>query len=172
MLDASRFGQNYLSKFGWDASQGLGASGDGRTSHIKVVQKLDMFGIGAAQQKDPNGIAWKQNKDFELLLARLNGGDASATVDGFVKASTPDQPEKKRKQKEETQDNAAKKKRKRDPSAEPEVEVAKPVVNRRRGCVVPYSQGSPNLMALTVSVLGQLQPRICPRHQCWPCQKF
>ncbi|KAL0577736.1 hypothetical protein V5O48_004230 [Marasmius crinis-equi] len=31
-----------------------------------------MLGIGAAQSKDPNGIAWKQNKDFENLLKRLN----------------------------------------------------------------------------------------------------
>ncbi|KAF8918158.1 hypothetical protein CPB85DRAFT_1157025, partial [Mucidula mucida] len=70
--DASKFGTSYLSKFGWDASQGLGASGDGRTSHIKVQQKLDMMGIGAQHQKDPNGIAWKQNKDFENVLMRLN----------------------------------------------------------------------------------------------------
>ena len=72
VTDASKFGQNYLAKFGWDSTQGLGVAGDGRTSHIKVAQKLDMFGIGAAQQQDPNGIAWKQNKDFERLLQRLN----------------------------------------------------------------------------------------------------
>ncbi|KIM45193.1 hypothetical protein M413DRAFT_429191 [Hebeloma cylindrosporum] len=70
--DAARFGSNYLSKFGWDASKGLGAGGEGRISHIKVDHKLDMLGIGAAHQKDPNGIAWKQNKDFENLLKRLN----------------------------------------------------------------------------------------------------
>lgn len=70
--DASRFGLSYLSKFGWDASQGLGASGEGLKTHIKVQQKLDMMGIGAQHQQDPNGIAWKQNKDFEALLKRLN----------------------------------------------------------------------------------------------------
>ncbi|EIN06701.1 hypothetical protein PUNSTDRAFT_115211 [Punctularia strigosozonata HHB-11173 SS5] len=89
--DAARFGQNYLSKFGWDASQGLGVSGEGRTSHIKVHQKLDMYGIGAAHQKDPNGIAWKQNKDFESLLRRLNGGEGDTEtvgtkLSGFSKA--------------------------------------------------------------------------------------
>ncbi|KAI6148456.1 hypothetical protein BKA82DRAFT_454555 [Pisolithus tinctorius] len=74
--DASRFGQAYLSKFGWDATQGvgLGASGDGMKSHLKVSQKLDMLGIGAAHQKDPHGIAWRQNRDFEVLLKRLNEG--------------------------------------------------------------------------------------------------
>ena len=91
--DAARFGQNYLSKFGWDASKGLGAEGEGRTSALKVAQKLDMLGIGAAHQKDPNGIAWKQNKDFEALLRRLNaaseGGEVEepkTNVSGFSRA--------------------------------------------------------------------------------------
>ena len=44
-----------------------------------MSQKLDMLGIGAAHSKDPNGIAWKQNKDFVNLLKRLNETDA---VDG------------------------------------------------------------------------------------------
>lgn len=70
----------YLSKLGWDSSKGLGASGDGRTSHIKVSQKLDMLGIGAANSKLPNGIAWKQNKDFEALLKRLNESEQSNSV--------------------------------------------------------------------------------------------
>ncbi|KAG8221354.1 hypothetical protein J3R82DRAFT_1526 [Butyriboletus roseoflavus] len=84
--DASRFGHSYLSKFGWDASQGLGPSGDGMKAHLKVQQKLDMMGIGAQHQRDPDGLAWKQNKEFEMLLKKLNesveqrkgtdGGDA------------------------------------------------------------------------------------------------
>ncbi|KAJ7072602.1 hypothetical protein C8F01DRAFT_1104513 [Mycena amicta] len=78
--DAAKFGATYLSKFGWDASKGLGAEGEGRLSHIKVSQKLDMLGIGAAQQKDPNGIAWKQNKDFERVLERLNAVAAQDTT--------------------------------------------------------------------------------------------
>lgn len=73
--DASRFGQSYLEKFGWDASKGLGASGEGRTNAVKMSQKLDMLGIGMQHnQNDPNGIAWRQNRDFENLLQRLNGG--------------------------------------------------------------------------------------------------
>lgn len=65
-----------MAKFGWDSSKGLGASGDGRLTHVKASQKLDMLGIGADHQKSPNGIAWKQNQDFENLLKRLNGGSA------------------------------------------------------------------------------------------------
>ena len=50
------------------------------TSHIKVVHKLDMMGIGAAASaKGKDGVAWKQAKDFELLLMRLN---QSSGVDG------------------------------------------------------------------------------------------
>lgn len=66
-------------------------AGDGRTSHIKVSHKLDMLGIGAANMHDPNGIAWKQNKDFENLLRRLNEvadgegeEDVGTNVEGFV----------------------------------------------------------------------------------------
>jgi len=69
-------------------------TGDGRTSHIKVSHKLDMLGIGAANVHDPNGIAWKQNRDFENLLRRLNEsadgegetseGNEGTKVEGFV----------------------------------------------------------------------------------------
>ncbi|KAJ8591615.1 hypothetical protein M405DRAFT_100397 [Rhizopogon salebrosus TDB-379] len=78
--DAARFGQSYMSKLGWDPSKGLGASGEGMKSHLKVSQKLDMLGIGAAHQQDPHGIAWKQNKDFEALLKRLNTDDAQGST--------------------------------------------------------------------------------------------
>ena len=90
--DASRFGQAYLAKFGWDASKGLGVSGEGRTSAIKVTQKLDMLGIGVRQQGNlEGGIAWRQNRDFEDLLRRLNDGTTADTtgstmLDSFHKA--------------------------------------------------------------------------------------
>jgi Pin2-interacting protein X1 len=97
--DASRFGQAYLEKFGWDASKGLGVSGEGRTSAIKASQKLDMLGIGMRQQGDlEGGIAWRQNRDFENLLRRLNDGtttEAATTnstelLDSFHKARARD----------------------------------------------------------------------------------
>ncbi|KAH9956189.1 hypothetical protein BC827DRAFT_1233410 [Russula dissimulans] len=72
--DANRFGKAYLAKFGWDASKGLGSSGEGRTTAVKAGQKLDMLGIGMQHQKDPNGLAWRQNRDFENVLRRLNDG--------------------------------------------------------------------------------------------------
>ncbi|KAF8178520.1 hypothetical protein K438DRAFT_1264380 [Mycena galopus ATCC 62051] len=135
--DASKFGTSYLSKFGWDSTQGLGATGEGRLSHIKVSQKLDMLGIGAAQQRDPNGIAWKQNKDFERLLDRLN-----AETEPEVKleaAIEGDEQEKKRKREDGDEKATKKKRRKSEPITEAEVVVAveaveavKPVVPRHR----------------------------------------
>ena len=89
--DASKFGQAYLSKLGWDPSKGLGVSGDGRTSHIKVAQKLNLMGIGAGAQQGPDGIAWKQNKDYELLLARLNETEASERVDITVSSENKEE---------------------------------------------------------------------------------
>jgi hypothetical protein len=47
--------------------------GEGRTSALKASQKLDMLGIGMQHQNSPDGIAWRQNRDFENLLKRLNG---------------------------------------------------------------------------------------------------
>ena len=91
--DANRFGQAYLAKFGWDASKGLGASGEGRTSAITTTQKLDMLGIGMRHQNDlEGGVAWRQNRDFEDLLCRLNEGTTTETtelLDSFHKARDP-----------------------------------------------------------------------------------
>ncbi|KAJ7690703.1 hypothetical protein B0H17DRAFT_1331341 [Mycena rosella] len=130
--DAAKFGSSYLEKFGWDSSKGLGASGEGRISHIKVSQKLDMLGIGAAQQKDPNGIAWKQNKDFERLLQRLNAGVEEEAKAEAVEGA--DEDEKKRKREDGDETAVKKKRRKSEPV--PEVTVAvepvKPLVPHHR----------------------------------------
>jgi Pin2-interacting protein X1 len=70
-------------------------SGEGRTNAIKATQKLDMLGIGMRQQSDlEGGIAWRQNRDFEDLLRRLNDGTTTETsttnstelLDSFHKA--------------------------------------------------------------------------------------
>ncbi|KAJ2916338.1 hypothetical protein MD484_g4119, partial [Candolleomyces efflorescens] len=116
-VDAARFGSSYLSKFGWDSSKGLGASGEGRTTHIKVAQKLDMMGIGAAHMKDPNGIAWKQNRDFENLLKRLNESsegevkvDSEVTTVEVVAEAVVESEEVKESKKKEKKDKEKKKK--------------------------------------------------------------
>ncbi|KAK2464292.1 hypothetical protein APHAL10511_003749 [Amanita phalloides] len=126
--DASRFGSAYLAKFGWDSGKGLGVEGDGRTSHIKVAHKLDMLGIGAANVHDPDGIAWKQNRDFENLLRRLNEAanseeeDEGTKVEGFVSEGkggeseevadgVEEKSEKKKKRKEKAKKDDAKKKK-------------------------------------------------------------
>ncbi|KAL6306533.1 hypothetical protein BKA93DRAFT_145717 [Sparassis latifolia] len=100
--DANKFGTSYLQKFGWDPSSGLGASGEGRTRHISVHQKLDMLGIGADHRNSQDGTAWKQGRDFENLLRRLNeaagkevdAGEVEAEamkVDGFVRPASSEE---------------------------------------------------------------------------------
>lgn len=121
--DASKFGSAYLAKFGWDSSKGLGVAGDGRTTHVKVQQKLDMMGIGAAHMHDPNGIAWKQNRDFEDLLKRLNertGGEGNGgeeeegtKVEGFVSAVESGKKDEKETDKKKKDKEGKKSKRKR-----------------------------------------------------------
>ena len=57
-----------------------------------------MLGVGAQHTKDPDGIAWKQNRDFENLLKRLNANSEdptedevdSAPIDGFHPARVDD----------------------------------------------------------------------------------
>jgi Pin2-interacting protein X1 len=130
--DASKFGSTYLSKFGFDASSGngVGLSGDGRTTHIKVSQKLDMLGIGGGKggSGDKDGIAWKQNKDFESLLKRLNDGKeetkGNQTEDEVeeVEESVEDKKERKRKRKEEKEKAKAEKKEKKKRKREEEEE--------------------------------------------------
>ncbi|KAF8331403.1 uncharacterized protein EI90DRAFT_3057837 [Cantharellus anzutake] len=75
--DALRFGHTYLAKLGWSSGLGLGANKDGRVSHVSVAQKRDNLGVGAGRDDD---IAWKQQNDFEAMLARLNSS-ASGTTD-------------------------------------------------------------------------------------------
>lgn len=84
--DAAKFGHTYLSKLGWDPSLGLGIAGDGRTTNIAVAQKLDQLGIGAGRgaggTNDKDGVAWKQQNEFEQMLARLNQQGLDGATDG------------------------------------------------------------------------------------------
>lgn len=81
-----------MAKFGWtpDSGSGLGANGDGRLAHISVAQKLNLLGIGGptAGANDPDALAWKQNREFESVLKRLNGEEEEkmnqALLHGFV----------------------------------------------------------------------------------------
>lgn len=85
-----------------------------------------MMGIGG-QRSGPEEIAWKQNKDFENLLKRLNAanGDeeekeeesgSGSVVNGFVKGKM--EPEEKRKREEDGEGKKRKRPRKNEGSAE------------------------------------------------------
>ena len=53
-----------------------------------------MLGIGADHKNSVEGLAWKQNKDFENLLRRLNAAngdeseEAPMKIDGFTKGAS------------------------------------------------------------------------------------
>lgn len=89
--DAAKFGHTYLAKLGWNPTlgHGLGVAKDGRTTNIAVAQKLDQLGIGAGRgaggANDKDGVAWKQQNDFEMMLARLNQQTIEGTTEGEVK---------------------------------------------------------------------------------------
>ncbi|EHN02193.1 Pxr1p [Saccharomyces cerevisiae x Saccharomyces kudriavzevii VIN7] len=80
--DTSRFGHQFLEKFGWKPGMGLGLSPmDSQTSHIKVSIKDDNVGLGAKLKR-------KEKKDefdngecagldvFQRILGRLNGKES------------------------------------------------------------------------------------------------
>lgn len=88
---------------------------------LKVSQKLDMFGIGAAHQKDPNGIAWKQNKDFEAVLRRLNQTSDDVSINAEVETiavAEEDVESKRKRDKADGDGEKSKKKRKRSTDGE------------------------------------------------------
>lgn len=88
-----------------------------------------MMGIGG-QRSGPEEIAWKQNKDFENLLKRLNAanGDeeekeeesgSGSVVNGFVKGKMePEEKKEKRKREEDGEGKKRKRPRKNEGSAE------------------------------------------------------
>ncbi|CAK5281648.1 unnamed protein product [Mycena citricolor] len=159
--DAAKFGSSYLAKFGFDASsgKGLGASGEGRTTHIAVSQKLDMLGIGAAQSRDPDGIAWKQNKDFEKVLERLNRATAedNEPKEENMEEDRIDEDDSKKEQ-------TKKKKRKREDGEEGKAE------RKRRKSESKSKSASPDTISTTppleISVPDTPVPKpLVPRHR-------
>lgn len=135
-------------------------SGEGRTSHIKVTQKLDMMGIGAAHQKGPDSIAWKQSTDFENLLKRLNETVAAEAAVEEKKGkedeeSQEEDKKKKRKKRDEEDGDREKSKKKRKKSREDKVEVKdkKKTKNRKS-----QEDGSEEEKAVEVETPTSVQP--------------
>lgn len=119
-----------------------------------------MLGIGAAQQKDPNGIAWKQNKDFESLLKRLNeaaaaeetntpSGEAKDKEGGVDEGETAsEKKEKKRKRKKDREgatEEKAKKRRKSEDSGDSDKEPVKSASETAEVEVTPVVPPKPYL---------------------------
>ncbi|CAE6481060.1 hypothetical protein ACGC1H_005211 [Rhizoctonia solani] len=129
--NAAKFGHTYLAKHGWAPGAGLGATGDGRVSHIAVAQKLDQLGIGAGRPDGPDSIAWKQAKEFEGLLERLNaasGGTSGEDTEAeAVKESAEEGPTEDRDDEDETkrkEDKARRKEKKKEEKRRAKAEAA------------------------------------------------
>ena len=105
-----------MAKLGWDPSKGLGADGSGRTTHITVAQKLNLLGIGANAKQGADDIAWKQSKDYEMLLKRLNeDNQEKGEVETAEVKSSEDKKLKKRKREDDgNSSDELKKKRKKE----------------------------------------------------------
>jgi len=146
-------------------------------THIKVAQKLDMMGIGAAHQKDLNGVAWKQNRDYENLLKRLNeanGGEEEVQTesgfDGFVRPEESAGEEGGEKKKEKRKKEKVKKKRKRGENAEDtgrkskkKKTVEKEACNTDVESTAPVPSGVSSPEPLHSA--EQKAPRVIPRHR-------
>lgn len=84
--DKSKFGFKMLEKMGWSDGTGLGARGNGITSHVKVRTKNNTLGVGASN-KDVD-YAWLETQDtFNSLLKDLN--EACGTADGSMPEGPP-----------------------------------------------------------------------------------
>ena len=151
-------------------------SEEGRTTHIKVAQKLDMMGIGAAHQKD-NGVAWKQNRDYENLLKRLNeanGGEEEVQTesgfDGFVRPEESAGEEGGEKKKEKRKKEKVKKKRKRGENAEDTGRKSKKKkIVEKEACNTDVESTAPVPSGVSspepLHSAEQKAPRVIPRHR-------
>jgi len=138
-----------------------------------------MMGIGAAHQKDPNGVAWKQNKDYENLLKRLNeanGGEeevqTGSRFDGFVRpeGNGGEEGEEDEKKKEKRKKKKVKKKRRRDGDAEDtgrKLKKKKGVEKHTRNTDVESIAPPPSKISSPEPLhsVEQKAPRVVPRHR-------
>ncbi|CAI4473212.1 ALI_HP2_G0017970.mRNA.1.CDS.1 [Saccharomyces cerevisiae] len=80
--DTSRFGHQFLEKFGWKPGMGLGLSPmNSNTSHIKVSIKGDNVGLGAKLKRKDKKDEFDNGECagldvFQRILGRLNGKES------------------------------------------------------------------------------------------------
>merc|ERR1711881_238120 len=70
------FGTKMMKKMGWKEGQGLGKSGQGRTSNITATVKNNMRGVGCSLKHNSEWVAGQD--DFNAVLRMLNDDDTSA----------------------------------------------------------------------------------------------
>merc|ERR1711881_524648 len=70
------FGTKMMKKMGWKEGQGLGKSGQGRTSNITAKVKNNNRGVGCSLKHNKEWVAGQD--DFNAVLRMLNDDDTSA----------------------------------------------------------------------------------------------
>merc|ERR1712072_351901 len=97
-----------MHKLGWQEGQGLGAKGQGITSHIKTKKKDDFMGVGRLEA-DKKAVDWTiNNSTYDQILSKLRAAheddapDAPSTSTKAPSSSSSDsKKESKKKEKEE-----------------------------------------------------------------------
>ena len=82
----SEFGRRMLEKMGWAEGKGLGANEQGPTSHVRVVKKDNVNGLGASSKADEAKEeallpAFDPLKAFEAAAAKVSIGGARGSGD-------------------------------------------------------------------------------------------
>jgi Pin2-interacting protein X1 len=167
-----------LAKFGWTpgSGSGLGANGEGRLAHISVAQKLNLLGIGngpGGGANNPDAIAWKQSKDFEGVLKRLNGGEVEevkieqALLHGFVRGEITDSTIGDSPTHEEVLDGKAERRRRKEEKRRQKQEQSKVETDKNALQASTSKQPSPESPQAAVTPTSQPKPsRMGPRMAC------
>ncbi|KIJ51213.1 hypothetical protein M422DRAFT_776510 [Sphaerobolus stellatus SS14] len=133
--DSSKFGMKYLQSLGWSTGSGLGTTGEGRTTHLTVHQKLDLMGIGA-NRRPADEAGWRGGHEFDGLLARLNQinavGSQPASDDESDQQEQPMEVNAQAQENETVEESKKESKKKRKLSEVEDVEDMDPKEAKRR----------------------------------------
>jgi len=107
-VEKQSFAYNMMHKLGWQEGQGLGAKGQGITSHIKTKKKDDFMGVGRLEA-DKKAVDWTiNNSTYDQILSKLRAqheddGPSTSTKVSSEKSSS------KKKEKESKKSKKVKK---------------------------------------------------------------
>jgi Pin2-interacting protein X1 len=102
-VEKESFAYNMMHRLGWQEGQGLGAKGQGITSHIKTKKKDDFMGVGRLEA-DKKAVDWTiNNSTYDQILSKLRAAheDDAHAPSTSTKAPSDSKKEAKKREKEE-----------------------------------------------------------------------